>query len=169
MKRNLVVTMLVSGAIVSGLVTGCGNKEAAPSSASTTQAVVTEAESTAAETTEAEITEETTAEETEKEEAESSNKNGDYLSWTGKEWKNASDEEKKEAAKAYLVESMNIAAKAAGQDLGSAVEAAITPEAVSATVDTLEMTFSADENIKLQDILDMASNATDLMMESVAQ
>ena len=97
------------------------------------------------------------------------NKNDDYFSWTGKEWKSASDEEKKGVAKAYLIENMNIAAKAAGQDLGGAVEAAITPEAVSATVDTLDMTFSADENIKLQDILDLASNATDMMMESAAQ
>lgn len=158
MKRNLVITMLVSGVIVSSLMTGCGNKEAAPSSTSTTQAVtVVESEA------------ETTVKETEKGSVETSNKNDDYFSWTGKEWKSASDEEKKGVAKAYLIENMNIAAKAAGQDLGGAVEAAITPEAVSATVDTLDMTFSADENIKLQDILDLASNATDMMMESAAQ
>lgn len=158
MKRKLVVTMLVSGAIVSSLVTGCGNKEAAPSSTSTTQASAIAASE-----------EETSVEEREKEAVESSNKNVDYLFWTGKEWKSASDEEKKEVAKAYLIETMNIAAKAAGQDLGAAAEATITPEAVSATVDTLEMTFSADESITLQDILDMASNAADMIMESVAQ
>lgn len=158
MKRSLVVTMLVSGAIASSLVTGCGNKEAAPSTVCTTEALTIAA-----------AEEETTVEETEKETAESSDKNDDYLSWTGKEWKGASDEEKKEVAKAYLIESMNIAAKVAGQDLGGEVEAAITPEAVSATVDMLDMTFSADESIKLKDILDMASNATDMMMESAAQ
>lgn len=158
MKRKLVVTMLVSGAIMSSLVTGCGKKDAATSSASTTQAATTVT-----------ATAETTVEGTETQAAESSNKNNDYLSWTGKEWKSASDDEKKEVAKAYLIESMNITAKAAGQDLGGAAEAAITPEAVSATVETLDMTFSADESIKLQDILDMASNAADMMMESAAQ
>ena len=114
MKRKLVVTLLVSGAIVSSLVTECGNIEAAPSPASTTQ-VLTIA-----------VTEE------------SSNKNADYLFWTGKEWKSASDEEKKEVGQAYLTETMNIAAKAAGQDLGEAAEATITSEAVSATVDILK-------------------------------
>lgn len=157
MKKNLVMAMVVSGVIVSSMVSGCGNKEAVPSSVGTTQ-VVTERETTVAETKE-EVDEATNLAEN----------NGDYLSWTGKEWKNASDDEKENAAKAYLIESMNIAAKAAGQDLGSAAEAAATPEAISATVTTLDAAFAADESIKLQEMLDMAANATNMMMESAMQ
>lgn len=157
MKKNLLMAMVASGVIVSSMISGCGNKEAVPSSAGTTQ-VVTEEETTLAETKK-EVDEAT----------ELAEKNGDYLSWTGKEWKNAGNDEKENAAKAYLIESMNIAAKAAGQDLGSAVEAAVTPEAVSATVTTLDAAFAADESIKLQEILDMAANATNMMMESAAQ
>ena len=161
MKKNLLMAMVASGVIVSSMISGCGNKEAVPSSTSTTQVVTT-----------AVTEEETTVAETKKEVDEATElaeKNGDYLSWTGKEWKNASNDEKENAAKAYLIESMNIAAKAAGQNLGSAAEAAVTPEAVSATVTTLDAAFAADESIKLQEILDMAANATNMMMESAAQ
>lgn len=157
MKKNLLMAMIASGVIVSSIISGCSNKEAVSSSAGTTQ-VVTEEETTLAETKK-EVDEATELVE----------KNGDYLSWTGKEWKNAGNDEKENVAKAYLIESMNIAAKAAGQDLGSAAEAAVTPEAISATVTTLDAAFAADESIKLQELLDMAANATNMMMESAAQ
>ena len=68
-----------------------------------------------------------------------------------------------------MIESTKATAKAAGQDFTREMEAAITPEMVSSNVTVLEAAFSADETIKLGDLLDMTVNAANAMMESAMQ
>lgn len=165
MKKRLLMAVVVSGMIMGSIVTGCGKKEA-PQPTNNTVTVQTVESSEQVKETEAE----TTVEETTTLEAVSEKEpSDDYLSWTGKDWKNASSEEKENASRYYLIESTKATAKAAGQDFTREMEAAITPEMVSSNVTVLEAAFSADETIKLEDLLDMTVNAANAMMESAMQ
>lgn len=140
MRKRVIMAAVVCGVVLASMVSGCGKKGAPTAPAD--NAVTTEA---------------TTAQE--------QGATDDYLSWTGKEWKNASAEEKEAASKFYLVESIKVTAEAAGQDVGSMVEAAVTPEAVTANVAVLDAAFSADESMKLKDLLDMTTDAASAMMD----
>lgn len=177
MKKRLLVAMAVTGLMISSIATGCGKKEtpeATPVSveaAESSEEVTETAEETTAEETTAEETtaEETTVEETtaaeERAEAELSS---DYLSWTGKDWNSAGDEEKENASRVYLVESVKATAKATGQEYTAEMEAAITPDMVSANVAVLDAAFAADESMSLQDLLDMTVEAANAMMDAAA-
>lgn len=93
----------------------------------------------------------------------------DYSLWTAKEWNSASDEEKKNASKYYLVESIKVTAQAAGQEFSKEMEATITEEAITANIMVLEAAFAADESMDLKGLLDMTTNAANTMMESAMQ
>lgn len=172
MRKNLVAALVVTGALLSSVVTGCGGKTAAP--AATTAAETTVAETTVAEETtaagETSADGETTAadEATEAEETTAQAASGDYLSWSGKEWKAASDEDKQAATKLYLIETIKATAKATGQEYSSEMEAAVTDDVVKQNVAALDTAFMADETITLQDMLELTTQAATGMIESAA-
>lgn len=159
MKKKTVVVVAMSCVLTMGLIIGCGDKETAtPTTATTTVAI----EKTIA-------VEETKATEEMKDEAAKSAKSDDYLSWTAREWTAASDDDKAAATKLYLIESMKVTAEAMGQEFTSQMEAAITDEAVKASIVTLEAAFAADPDIKLQDILEAANEAAAMMGDMATQ
>lgn len=162
MKRRLVV-MVMSCVLTVALITGCGNKKAETPTMVETKA--TQEETNTVETMN------TAEEETEgvKEENAKPAESVDYLSWTASEWKAASDDDKAEATKLYLIESMKVATEAMGQEFTSQMESTITDEAVKASIVTLDTAFAADPNMKLQDILDITNEAAAKMEEMVTQ
>lgn len=162
MKKRFLVAMM-SCMLMAGAVTGCGSKAAdAPTTAAT--------EATTEATTEAKADDETSteaaAEETTTAEAADAAAEGSYLSWSGKEWKEADDAEKTAAAREYLIETTKVAAKAAGQEFTSEMEATITDEQVATVVQSLETGFAADESITIQEMLDAAEELMNAMMET---
>lgn len=168
MKKRFLAAMM-SCMLMAGAVTGCGSKTAdAPTTAATEAATEATAETTAeaADTEAAESEEETTVADAETAAAEAAA--GSYLAWSGKEWKEADDAEKTAAAREYLIETTKVAAKAAGQEFTSEMEAAITDEQVASVVDSLETGFAADESITIQEMLDAASELMNAMMETEA-
>lgn len=163
MKKRFLVAMM-SCMLMAGAVTGCGSKAAdAPTTAATeaTTEATTEAKADEETTTEAAAEETTTAEAADAAAAE-----GSYLSWSGKEWKEADDAEKTAAAKEYLIETTKVAAKAAGEEFTSEMEASITDEQVATVVQSLETGFAADESITIQEMLDAAEELMNAMMET---
>lgn len=160
MKKKFVVVMAMSCVLTMGLITGCGNKEAATPTTATAETSVVQEETEADE--EMNTTEETV-------EAAKSAESGDYLSWTASEWKAASDDDKAAATKLYLIESMKVATEAMGQEFTSQMEATITDDVVKASIVTLDTAFAADPNMKLQDILDVTNEAAANMGDMVTQ
>lgn len=155
MKKKFLVAMM-SCMLMAGAVTGCGSKEA---DAPTT---------TAAEVTTEAVTEADTEADTEVKAAELVEAEGTYLGWSAKEWNEADDTEKAAAAREYLVESTKVAAKAAGQEFTSEMDAAITDEQIATVEASLETAFAADETITIQQMLDAATELMDAMMETEA-
>lgn len=166
MKKRFLVAMM-SCMLMAGAVTGCGSKAAdAPTTAATeaTTEATTEAKADDETTTEAAAEETTTAEAADV--ADAAATEGSYLSWSGKEWKEADDAEKTAAAREYLIETTKVAAKAAGQEFTSEMEATITDEQVATVVQSLETGFAADESITIQEMLDAAEELMNAMMET---
>lgn len=162
MKKRFLVAMM-SCMLMAGAVTGCGSKAAdAPTTAATE--ATTEAKADDETTTEAAAEETTTAEAADV--ADAAATEGSYLSWSGKEWKEADDAEKTAAAREYLIETTKVAAKAAGQEFTSEMEATITDEQVATVVQSLETGFAADESITIQEMLDAAEELMNAMMET---
>lgn len=152
MQKKLVIVAVISGILMTNILTGCGKKE-----------VPVESQNMSVETTE-EVDESLIGSEETKAEV-----MDDYSLWTAKEWNSASDEEKKNASKYYLVESIKVTAQAAGQEFSKEMEATITEEAITANIMVLEAAFAADESMNLKDLLDMTTNAANAMMESAMQ
>lgn len=152
MQKKLVMVMVISSILMANIITGCGKKE-----------VPVETQNTSVETTEAVVE---PARETEETKSEAMD---DYSLWTAKEWNSASDEEKGNVSKYYLVESIKSTAKAAGQEFSKEMEATITEEAITANIMVLDAAFTADQSMKLKDLLDMTTNAANGIMESVTQ
>lgn len=103
MKKKLLV-LAMTGVITASLLTACGGKETAATTAvetTTMTEIVTTAETTDAETTEA--TDAETATEVAGEEDQAITNYDEYLSWTSEEWTAASDEDKLSAAIVYSV------------------------------------------------------------------
>lgn len=155
MQKKLVIVAVISGILMTNILTGCGKKE-----------VPVESQNMSVETTEEteEVDESLIGSEETKAEV-----MDDYSLWTAKEWNSASDEEKKNASKYYLVESIKVTAQAAGQEFSKEMEATITEEAITANIMVLEAAFAADESMDLKGLLDMTTNAANTMMESAMQ
>lgn len=152
MQKKLVIVAVISGILMTNILTGCGKKE-----------VPVESQNMSVETTE-EVDESLIRSEETKAEV-----MDDYSLWTAKEWNSASDEEKKNVSKYYLVESIKVTAQAAGQEFSKEMEATITEEAITANIMVLEAAFAADESMDLKGLLDMTTNVANTMMESAMQ
>lgn len=77
-----------------------------------------------------------------------------YASWTGADWKAASDDEKASACKWLLVELTKSAAEAQGQEFTSKMEDAITDEQIAKMVASLDKDYANNESLTLQNFLD---------------
>lgn len=85
-------------------------------------------------------------------------KNIDYASWSGKEWKEADEKQKKAAAEYYLVEVAKITAEAAGTEYTDAMKTSIlTDEAVKTTISALDAGFATDETITVEKLIETAT------------
>lgn len=145
MKKKLVVAVVMSCVLAAGVVTGCGSKE-------------TTAPTTVTETTTAAEGETTT-------EAAEVSVGSDYATWTIKEWRAATDEEKTNATRYYLQAGVKATIESMGQEYTSDMDAAITDELIQSNISTIEMALSADENITLQEFLDLTIEAASEMVQ----
>lgn len=157
MKKRVVVMMLAFALSV-GTMAGCGDK------ANEKPATKTEASDSKDDAKETKDPEEEATENKEKSES------SDYSSWTGKEWKAASDDEKKEAGKYFLVETTKATTEAAGQEWTDQIEAAaITDQAVEAEIMVLDQMFAADESLKMSDLIKQTTEAAGAIMDQATQ
>lgn len=154
MKKRVVVMMLAF-ALSLGTMTGCGDK------ASEEPATKTEASETK------DDAEDTKAPEEEKKDTK---ENSDYSSWTGKEWNAASDEEKKEASRYFLVETTKATAEAAGQEWTEQMEsAAITDQAVEAEIAALDQLFAVDESMSMSELIKQTTETAGAIIDQATQ
>lgn len=163
MKKNLVVMLGISTMLMAGVVTGCGKTEAVAPTTSVSAEASTEAETSTSAETSSEAETSADAETTVSANADASS---EYLSWTGKEWAAASDEEKEAVAKFYLLETIKLTAQAAGQEYTDEMEASITDEMVTANVPALDAAFQENADLKVQDFIDMATSLANEMVNA---
>lgn len=166
MKKRFLTAAVIGCMMVAGAVTGCGSKTADAPTTEATEAVATEATTAEEESSEAESTEEASEVpmESVQDAATLVEAASDYLTWSGKEWNAATEEEQMAAAKAYLIENVKITAEAAGQEYSSEMEASITDDQVKTTYDSLAAGFTQDESITIQQLLDAAAELMNEMM-----
>lgn len=154
MKKRVVVMMLAFALSVSTMA-GCGDK------ASEKTATKTEASETK------DDADDTKAPEEEKKDTK---ENSDYSSWTGKEWNAASDDEKKDAGRYFLVETTKAATEAAGQEWTDQMEsAAITDQAVEAEIAALDQMFAADESMSMSDLIKQTTETAGAIIDQATQ
>lgn len=152
LEKKLVIVVVISGILMTNILIGCGKKE-----------VPVESQNMSVETTE-EVDESLIGGDETKAEV-----MDDYSLWTAKEWNSASDEEKKECFKILSGRKHKSYSTGCRTGLFKKMEPTITEEAINANIMALEAAFAAAGSMNLKDLLDMTTNAANVMIESAMQ